>query len=74
MKNRLLGVFSKAFNIANVDETISQRNCEKWDSLNHINLVVEIENEFDISIEPEEFDEMKDFRSIEKIVLSKLNN
>lgn len=72
MKDRLLRVFSQTLSIKNVSENISRTNSEKWDSLNHINLIVEIENEFDICIEPEEFDKMKDFQSIEKLILTKL--
>ena len=74
MRDRLIEVFKRTFEVEKVNENTSQKNLENWDSLNHINLVIEIENEFEISIEPEEMDEMKDFKTIERIVSEKLKN
>lgn len=72
MKDRILDIFRKTFELSTVSESISQKNSDKWDSLNHINLVVEIETEFDIMLEPEEISEMIDFKSVLKIVEHKL--
>ncbi len=72
MREKLINVFRKTFEDLNIDETVSQKNCENWDSLNHINLIVELENEFNVSIEPDEMDEMKDFYAVEKIISAKL--
>jgi len=74
MKERLLAVFKRAFESEKIDETVSQINCGKWDSLNHLNLAVEIEKEFNIILEPEEIGKIKDFSAAEKIVLEKLAN
>ena len=50
-------------------ETISnnaiQKEISKWDSLQHLNLIVEIEDKYDISIDPEDISAMI---SIDKIV------
>jgi len=73
MKNRLLDIFNKVFESSKVDEKVSKKNLSEWDSLKHINLIVEIESEFDISIEPDEIEEIVDFKSAEKIILQKLN-
>ena len=35
-----------------VDENTSQNNCEKWDSMNHLNLVIELEDTFEVELEP----------------------
>ena len=37
----------------------------KWDSLNHLNLIVELEDEFNVSFEPEDIAEMKSLDIIE---------
>jgi len=71
MKERILKVMKAVFELENADETISQKNCEKWDSLNHLQLVIALEEEFDISFEPEEITEMKDFQTIESIIAHK---
>jgi len=71
-KDRLLDIFCRTFELSIVSESISQKNSDKWDSLNHINLVVEIETEFDIMLEPEDISEMIDFESVLRIVERKL--
>ena len=40
--------------------------------MNHLNLIVEFETEFEITIEPEEMGIMKDFKTIETIISRKL--
>ena len=41
-----------------VNDEISQKNTGQWDSLSHLNLIVEIEEEFDISFTPEQIGSM----------------
>jgi len=72
MKDRILKVIKETFELNKVDETVSQKNCEKWDSMNHLNLVIALEEEFDISFEPEEIAEMKNFDDIQKIIEQKV--
>lgn len=71
MKERIKKIMMQTFGISEIPDDISQKNCEKWDSLRHLNLVVELESEFDISIEPEEIAEMKTLSAIEKILTAK---
>jgi acyl carrier protein len=71
IKNKVKEVLKRILEINEVDGTISQKNCEKWDSLRHLNLVVEIESEFLVDLEPEEIAEMKSFTEIIKILSSK---
>ena len=65
MKEQIKEVIMRVFDLESVTDDISQSNCEKWDSMNHLNLIVELEEEFDVSFEPEEIAEMK---SLEKII------
>jgi acyl carrier protein len=53
------------------DENTSQTNCAEWDSLRHLNLVVELEDAFSIQFEPEEIVSMKSVEAIETIVRAK---
>lgn len=55
-----------------VDENTSQSNCEKWDSMNHLNLVIELEDTFEVELEPNEISLMKSFSDIKNIIANKL--
>ncbi|MDR0630697.1 MAG: acyl carrier protein [Holosporales bacterium] len=70
MKDRIKKVMKRVFNLQEIPDDISQSNCAEWDSMNHLNLVVELEEEFDVSFEPEDIAEMKSLKRIE----IKLNN
>ena len=72
MEERLLAVLCHVFNDATIDTTCSQKTCKAWDSMNHLNLVVELEMEFGMSLEPEEIGRMISFQDVKEIITSKL--
>lgn len=57
---------------AKIDDDTSMDNTPGWDSVNHINLVVALEEEFSISFEVSEFELMISFFEIVQIVNAKL--
>lgn len=65
MKERIKKVLKRVFELDEAEDDISQLTCAKWDSLNHLNLVVELEDEFGVSFEPEDIAEMKSLEAIE---------
>lgn len=71
MEEKVLEILKNVFELETVDTTCSQNTCEKWDSMGQLNLVVELETEFDVSLEPEEIGEMKSFEDIIKILKTK---
>jgi acyl carrier protein len=71
MRDRIRKVVSQVLKIA-IDDNTSQDSCAVWDSLHHLNLIIELELEFDISFEPEEIACMKSIDAIEKIISAKL--
>lgn len=71
MENRVLEIMRSVFQTESVDETCSQQNYEKWDSMNHLNLIVELEMEFGVSFEPEEIAQMRNFEEVMRIVKRK---
>lgn len=71
MEEKVLEILKDLFELDSVDETCSQTNCEKWDSMGQLNLVVELESVFDVTLEPEEIGEMKSFVDIIKILKTK---
>ncbi|MBR1425930.1 MAG: acyl carrier protein [Paludibacteraceae bacterium] len=72
MEQKVLMVLRRVFKDATIDETCSQSNCKAWDSMNHLNLVVELEMEFGISLEPEEIARMVDYAAVVEIVKTKI--
>lgn len=72
MEEKVLDILKDLFELDTVDETCSQETCSKWDSMGQLNLVVELESEFDVTLEPEEIGEMKSFNDIIRILKSKL--
>ena len=72
MEEKVLEILKDLFELDTVDETCSQETCEKWDSMGQLNLVVELESEFDVTLEPEEIGEMKSFNDIIRILKTKL--
>jgi acyl carrier protein len=73
MKDEIVEVLKRTFELDKIDETISQKNCTQWDSLHHLNMIVELESVFDVTFEPEEIAEMKSFAAIEKMLAQKLS-
>jgi len=50
------------------NEEIAQDNCEGWSSLQHLNIIVALEDVFNISFEPEDIVNMKSVKEIEMII------
>ena len=74
MEEKIIGIMQKVFGIKDLDRTCSQKTCEQWDSMAQLNLVLELEDEFGISLEPEEIGEMTDFETVRKMVAKKVES
>jgi acyl carrier protein len=72
MEEKVLEILKNVFELESVDTNCSQETCEKWDSLGQLNLVVELEDAFGVSIEPEEIAAMQSFQDIIRILKAKL--
>ncbi len=68
----MLEILKELFELDTVDETCSQKTCAKWDSMGQLNLAVELEDAFDVNLEPEEIGEMKSFGDIISLLTKKL--
>ena len=68
MKNRIKKVLASVFleEENKISDDISQINFEKWESLQHLMLIVELESEFGVSFEPEDMVKMTSLEMIEK--------
>jgi len=72
MEEQILAVLRRVFKDETLDTTCSQKNCPAWDSMNQLNLVVDLEMEFGISLEPEDIGQMVSFQDVKRIVISKI--
>lgn len=72
MEEKILEILKETFDLEDVDKTCSQATCPAWDSMGQLNLVAELEDAFDISLEPEEIGEMRNFEDVVRIVSTKL--
>ncbi len=71
MEEKILAIMKEVFGIEDLDATCSQKTCEKWDSMAQLNLVLELEDAFGISLEPEEIGEMTSFETVYQMVAKK---
>ena len=71
MRDKIKALMTHVFRLDTIADDISQSNCEKWDSMNHLNLIVELENEFNVSLEPEDIADMKNLDLIEQMIIEK---
>lgn len=73
MEEKVLEILKEVFELETVDQTCSQDNCDKWDSMGQLNLVAELEDVFDISLEPEEIGKIKSYKDIIELFKNKLS-
>ena len=72
LEDKILEIMCEVFEMEEVSNDASQKNCERWDSLHHLGLASELEEAFDIELEPEEIAEMTDFTRVVDMIKSKL--
>lgn len=68
IKDVMAGVFE--IDAAMIDENSTQSNIETWDSIKTLDLIVSLEEEFDISIPLEEVGNMTSFKFIKNMIES----
>lgn len=71
MEEKIIEIMKEVFQTPDITPETSQSNCEKWDSLHHLNLIVELEDAFDLEFEPEEIADMKSFEAVKRTILAK---
>ena len=73
MREKIKKIIGDTFDLAEVPDDISQKTCVGWDSMRHLQLIVELETEFEISLEPEDITEMLSLDEIENKIKIKMN-
>ncbi len=74
MEDRIKKVMSAVFEVPveAINDKLSPDTIESWDSLKHMNLVVALEEEFDVHFNDEDIVEMMNYSLIRLILLKKL--
>jgi len=55
-----------------INATSSPENIESWDSVQHLNLVLALEEKFGLQLSPEEIEQMKTIADVAKVVEGKI--
>ncbi|MBA0195219.1 hypothetical protein AB6D30_07735 [Pectobacterium brasiliense] len=48
----------------NIYDELSKDNCENWDSINHVNIILSLQSEYNIKIEHHYIDKLLSYKSI----------
>ena len=74
MKNKIKNVISSVFdvNINEISDDTSPDSLDNWDSMGHMNLIVALEEEFNIIFDEDEITEMLNFKLICLIISEKI--
>ncbi|MFW9982257.1 MAG: acyl carrier protein [Candidatus Thorarchaeota archaeon] len=74
-EEKLLDILSKVLllDTDKIPDNLRRKDFEPWDSMNHLIIVSEIENEFEIFFEDEEVVDMWTVGDIKRILRSKLS-
>lgn len=75
-EDKLLDILSKVLLVDKdkITDDLRRKDFEPWDSMNHLILVSEIENEFEIFFEDEEVVELWTVGDIKKVLGSKFSS
>ena len=71
MEDRIIEILKDVLDVQEVDINSSQDTLDDWNSLRHLNLISELEDEFDLEFDPEEIAEMKSVKKIIEMINSK---
>lgn len=73
MEDKVKEVMKKVFG-DDVTTDIQKGNSQLWDSITNIVLIVELEQKFNVSFEPEEIEKMNSYYSIVEVIKNKVNH
>jgi len=73
ISDRIKNVMSAVFGISNeeINDESSPDTIESWDSLKHMNMVVALEEEFEVEFTDDEILEMMNYALIKSILMGK---
>lgn len=70
MNEKVLKIMAEVFE-CEVNENTTRKDTENWDSINHVKLILEISEMFNIQIKEADFNKLNSFREIIEYINSK---
>ena len=72
--DKLTSIFKILFNLSDLELTddLSAKNVPGWDSFNHVNLIINIEEEFGVQFTNDEVGGMQNVGSLKTLLASKI--
>jgi len=76
LPDRICRIAADVFGLPAADITLqtSPQTIEHWDSVQHLNLVLALEQELGVEFQPEEVEEMKDIAAVVRIAQGKVSS
>lgn len=71
MNNKIIKIMKDVFN-EKITDNFSKNDTDKWDSFTHLDLIVKLEEEFNISFTPDEIGKIESYKDIVEIVNEKV--
>ena len=70
---KLLRIFSSILKIKSnkFNDNLSTKNCKAWDSLNHIKIIIALQEEFNVNISPIDQNKLLSIKIIKKYLEKK---
>tara|TARA_B100000749_G_C18244465_1_gene389728 strand:+ start:353 stop:580 length:228 start_codon:yes stop_codon:yes gene_type:complete len=74
MDDKIRKIMSEVFSVPveSISEESSRQNLESWNSLNHLQMVFALEDEFQITLSPSEATRIIDFQSVKELLNNKI--
>lgn len=72
-KEKFIEIFKDVMEVEEFSENYTLQNLNQWDSLRTVELIIEIENEFDFKLQRNDMVEMTSIKSIYKILAKYIN-
>jgi acyl carrier protein len=60
--------------LARIQTDSTPESIESWDSIQHLNLAITLEERFNVQLSPEEIEQMRDIGQIAKMIETKLQS
>lgn len=72
LEKKLKSIFKEVLEIdeSKIGDDTTSKNLEKWDSMNHMNLIVSIEEEFDLEIDEDDILDLMSYKLLLKYLQS----
>ena len=72
IEDRIKNIMSVVFEISiqEINDKSSKDTITSWDSLKHMNLVLSLEEEFEVEFSESEIPEITNYRAIKEVILS----